>query len=323
MLSSSIVITTYNRRSDLHCTLQTLQHLDPRPLETIVILDGCKDGSREMLETEFPHITIVEHETQQGSIPARDTGFRMTRGDIIVSLDDDSAPLEMDFLSRISRLAEQHPEAGAFAFQEVRESWPRGPRKINEVSAPQYVTLYPNCAAAMRRELYGGCVSYPRFFVHMYEEPDCCLQAYAAGFAVWYEPTIKVLHRASPVQRHEKSRHHFMAQNEFLSVLMRCPSPHVFWLAPYRAVRRFLYSCQQGPSWVLEEPRWWASAAFRVREALQQRKPVEWRIYRSWLTLPRRTLTSYEEMLECFPSVATRLSASLVNRNCFGKFPMR
>ena len=128
--SVSIAIATLNRRDDLRETLLELQELEPSPLEILVCLDGCTDGSDEMLR-EFPSVTVIENEMPSGSVYSRDRLFRMARGDLIVSLDDDSFPLQTDFVSRLSELAEKRPEVGVFAFEEVRPEG-RDDRPIRE-----------------------------------------------------------------------------------------------------------------------------------------------------------------------------------------------
>src|SRR5262245_56213774 len=113
-IKSSIVIATHNRRDDLRRTLLRLHALEPSPSEIIIVLDGCTDDSKSEIVTHFPEVHVIENSVKQGSIASRDTGFLMAQGDIIVSLDDDSYPLQQDFVTRVARLAEDHPEAGIF-----------------------------------------------------------------------------------------------------------------------------------------------------------------------------------------------------------------
>ena len=271
-----------------------------------MVFDGCTDDSKQAVKEEFPEVVIVESPERQGSVPSRDTGFRLANGDIIVSLDDDSHPLQTDFVARVSELATSHPEAGIFAFREVRTCWPKDYRPSATETVPQYIGSYANCAGAIRRKLYGEVVSYPRFLSHMYEEPDSCLQAYGAGYAAWYEPSITVFHHASPVQRSEIGRHHLNARNELWSVILRCPLPHILWIGPFRIFRQFAYAMSNGWSWVRVEPRWWMSAASGFWECLRERKPIPWQIYWSWMRLARSPVFSLEEMSDRFYTVANR-----------------
>lgn len=304
-LTVSIAITTLNRCEDLHVTLLELLKLDPAPLEILVCLDGCTDGSRSML-ADFPTVTVIVNDRPSGSVYSRDRLFRMARGDLIVSLDDDSSPMQTDFVARLVDLAGAHPEAGVFAFEEVRPEG-RDDRPFGAPAICSYVASYPNCAGAVRAQLYGERASYPAVFFHMYEEPDFCLQTYANGYGVLYYPDIKILHRYSHVGRNMIGRHHQHARNEFLSVLMRCPFPHVLWVASYRVARQFIYAATESIEWVVQEPVWWWRAAKCLPAALKQRKPVPWSIYWNWMRLARNPLpVDHEVIARVFPTVAAR-----------------
>jgi GT2 family glycosyltransferase len=314
-LESTIVIASHNRWDDLRRTLQRLRSLEPKPLEIIVVLDGCTDGSKEKVAAKFPEISIIENFVKQGSIPSRDTAFRLAKGDIIVSLDDDSYPLQSDFIALVAKLATDHPEAGIFAFREVRSEWPKSHRPLDREGIGHYVSSFANCAGAIRRSLYGNAVHYPRFLSHMYEEPDSCLQAYSAGYAVWYEPSIAIFHDASPLQRNVISRHHLNARNELWSVILRCPLPHCVWVAPYRVLRQFVHAASNGWAWVRKEPLWWISAALGVGQCLRQRQPVAWRIYWNWMNLTRRPVVAYDDVLRRFYTIAYRQQTGNLSTN--------
>ncbi len=304
-MTVSIAIATLNRSNDLRETLLDLQKLNPPPLEILVCLDGCTDGSRAML-ADFPTVTVIGNDRPSGSVYSRDRLFRMARGDLIVSLDDDSSPMQSDFVARLAGLATAHPEVGVFTFEEVRPEG-RDDRTFGNPSVTSYVASYANCAGAVRASLYESTGGYPTIFFHMYEEPDFCLQTYAKQFAVLYEPTIKILHRYSHVGRNMIGRHHQHARNELLSVLMRCPFPHVLWVAPYRIARQFIYAASKGVDWLAREPVWWWKAANSLPLALNHRNPVPWPVYFQWMRLARNPIPVGENQLASkFPNVNAR-----------------
>jgi GT2 family glycosyltransferase len=305
-LESTIVIASHNRSDDLCRTLEKLHSLEPKPLEIIVILDGCTDGSKEKVAAKFPEISIMENLVKRGSVPSRDTAFRLAKGDIIVSLDDDSYPLQTDFIALVADLAADHPEAGIFAFREIRSEWPKSHEPLDHEDIGHYVSSFANCAGAIRRSLYGDFITYPRFFSHAYEEPDSCLQSYSKGYGVWYEPSILIFHLASPVERDVIGFHHRHARNEFWSVILRCPLPYCLWVAPYRVVRQFVYAASNGWAWVRKEPHWWASAATGIGQCMKQRRPVPWKIYWNWMILTRRPVARYDELLHRFSTIRKR-----------------
>lgn len=295
-------------------TLERLSELSPAADEIIIFLDGCDDGSKELLEEQYPEIIVLTSDEPQGSIPTRDTAFRLAKGDLIVSLDDDSYPVDRDFVTRLSDLAEKHPEAGAFAFREVRPNEHVPALSNTEVPQRAWIATYPNCAGAIRKSIYGEITSYPRFFSHAYAEPDFCLQAYGAGFGVLYVPEIEVCHRFTHVKRDMKARHYKNARNEFWSVVMRCPFPHVLWVGAYRMFRQILFAASQGWGWFKEEPKWIAEAFRRLGEPLAQRRPVDWRTYWLWIRMARRPLDgSRKSLFDAFPKARARCRADMTS----------
>ena len=147
----SVMIATCNRCVELRRTLTKLFELDPRAGEILICADGCIDETVEMVRQEFPGCKLIENETAHGSVFSRDRLLRLAQSDIVMSLDDDSYPIDRDFLSRLGEAFESHPEAAVITFMELRGENATSAGPAVDLSRGQYVAAYPNCAAAMRR----------------------------------------------------------------------------------------------------------------------------------------------------------------------------
>lgn len=295
-MTSTVMITTRNRREELRRTLGKLRELRPQPEEILVCADGCTDDTVAMVRTEFLECTLLENASSRGSVFSRDRMLRQAKGEIVVSLDDDSYPIDADFLALLTNAWARHPEADVITFVELRgeEAVPSGPG--TDLTQGRYVAAYPNCAAAMRRSPYGLTASFPVAFGHMYEEPDYALQCYAMGRGVWFDPSLRVRHHLTVAQRQPVGRHHLNARNEFWSVLLRCPWPWLPVIALYRLARQFQFACSQGFGWVWREPCWWGMALKGWPEILRQRRPVSWIAYKTWLQLNRELITDADAL---------------------------
>lgn len=87
--SITVVIPAYNAaktivRAIQSCMAQTLQ-----PLEIIVIDDGSKDNTLDIVKQLSPNIIVISLEGNKGPSAARNAGWDLAKGDIVAFLDSD------------------------------------------------------------------------------------------------------------------------------------------------------------------------------------------------------------------------------------------
>jgi glycosyltransferase involved in cell wall biosynthesis len=110
-MTFSIVIATYKRADTLRDTLTSLAALQAdAPWEVIVVDNNSPDATKRVVESmipAFPVPLVYAFEREQGRSAALNCGFRIARGEIIVTTDDD-VRVEPDWLTRIARGFEAH-----------------------------------------------------------------------------------------------------------------------------------------------------------------------------------------------------------------------
>ena len=279
------MITTRNRLHDLQRTLQEIDQLDPPPDEIIICADGCTDGTPEFLAA-LPDIRLTVNTHGRGSIAARAAMIRKASSDIILSFDDDSYPVEKDFVQRARELFEKNPKLAVADFPQHSDEFPESLTQ-KDFGPSRPAATYINASAAIRRNVFVELGGTAEFFFHAYDEPDYSLRCIAAGWEVRFETSLHVRHHYSGAQRNEMRVHHFQARNELWSVVMRCPAPQVFAVGLFRAARQCDYARKRGLSWLLREPVWWVDFLKGLPECLAQRKPISWKYYRQWMELLR------------------------------------
>lgn len=299
-MTFTVMISTRDRCAEVAITCSKLAGLLPPPDEVLICADGCRDETIEMLRLKFPRFKVFQNQSALGDIGSRDRMLRVAHGDVVLSIDDDSYPLQRDFLRKLERAFEEHPEAAVIVFPELRDGNTFSAADKTDQSRGHYVSAYANCAAAMRRKFYLERSGFPEFFTHMYEEPDYALQCYAAGSAVWFEPALTVRHHVSPINRKPIKRHHSNARNELWSVWLRCPWPWLPIVSAYRLLRQFVCACAESGAWAICEPIWWLAALKGCHRCLRLRRPVPWRIYYHWMRLARNPIHSVRELHQQF-----------------------
>lgn len=89
-MDMSIIIPTFNRCSLLKNALKTLQIQECEgKKKIIVVIDGCTDGTLDMLNAEFPEINRVIFSSNVGAAVGLNAGAQVAKGEILLFLDDD------------------------------------------------------------------------------------------------------------------------------------------------------------------------------------------------------------------------------------------
>jgi GT2 family glycosyltransferase len=298
-MKASICIPTHNRRADLERTLSELRRLDPQPDEILVLADGCTDGTEEFVRAEYPRIRLLVNEKAAGCVVGRNILIAAAAHEIVLGLDDDSYPLEADFVSRLLTLFEQRPRLGVLSFPQRTNEFPET-LSATDFGPSYFAGTYINCACAIRRRVFQSLGGYPDFFFQAYDEPDYSLRCLEAGWEIFHETSLTVRHHFTPVMRNEMRTHRRQSRNEIWAVLLRCPAPYILPVALFRAARQFGYGWKRGLSWVIREPLWWLDAIAGVPRCLSKRQPVPWRTYFAWMRLVRRPIFSEAEWLRTF-----------------------
>lgn len=281
----AIMITTKNRSSDLSRTLRVLRTFNPKPLEVLVTLDGCTDDTLSVVRHEYPGATLFVNTEGAGSVPARDRMMRETHADLVLALDDDSYPEQLDCLMTIQVLFEKNPKLAIVTFPQRTDEYPNTLRQLN-FGGDHLVRSFPCSGACLRVSTYRTLQGFEPIFFHMYEEPDYALQCIANAWEVLFFSKITIRHHWTGSGRSELRNHHRHARNELWSTVIRCPFPHMIPIIVWRVMSQARFAISRGIPWLVREPLWWGDALKGIPAALKRRHPVSWSGYKKWLSLP-------------------------------------
>jgi GT2 family glycosyltransferase len=197
--------------------------------ETIIVDNGSKDGTAQMIEEEYPAVRFVENETNLGYTRPMNQALQMGNGRHLLQLNPDTLVLP-DALDRLVDFLETHPELGICGPKvlnsdgTLQKSCRRGePRPLAVIA---YFTglakLFPDSKLLGQYQMSyidedqthpvagvsGSCmlirravveqIGYldERFFAYQ-EDADYCLRARQAGWQVYYAPEAQIFHFGS------------------------------------------------------------------------------------------------------------------------------
>jgi len=276
----SAVIATFNRIGELRIALDRLRRQTHPPAEILVVDDGSTDGTDAMVRTEFPEVRYVRLPHNAGLIHARNFGFVNTKGDYVLSVDDDSWFVADDGLARAVAFLEAHADVAAVACNiTTRDGLVYLPRGAPPFEVPWYV----GCGHLLRRRAVAEVGLYVAEFYRQGEEKDRCLRLLGAGHRVMALPDVMVYHDKSERNRKPGMERFYNHRNDLIREVARCPAR----LLPWRFLRTWA-----GNSWknLRHGPRltdWKVLLALPeiVRIGWRHRRPVDEPAYRRWLHL--------------------------------------
>ncbi len=221
----SIVIVSYNTREYLERCLGSIERNSPEfSVQVVVVDNGSRDGSAEMVRERFPSVQLLANRRNAGFGPALNQGIRAVDSDFVLLLNSDTEVLS-GTLSVPVREMQGRPEIGMAAplfvdgsgriihmswawtplfFGEILQrafspaavqtkAWRR--RLVERLQARERVvpTL---CGAAMfvRREALDRAGGLDEGFVLYFEDSDLCVRVRKLGWRLLFLPQVRIIH---------------------------------------------------------------------------------------------------------------------------------
>lgn len=122
----SVVIPSHDRADILPRALRSALHQTHPALEVILVDDGSRDATRQVVENGFPGVRYLYQENQ-GVSSARNRGIRAASGDWIALLDSDDEWLPEKLQTQLETL---HSSPG-IRLCHSEEIWIRNGRRVN------------------------------------------------------------------------------------------------------------------------------------------------------------------------------------------------
>ena len=210
--SLSVIIVTWDRRNDLEQALLSLRRQDCVGMEIVVVDNGSRDGTLEMLRSgRLGELVLYAAPRNLGASAARNIGIRAAAGHFVAFMDSDAVALDPDLLSRLSAMLQADPRLGAvapaiYADAQRRVPWLLGgyfapgghhdfARSTSEWENPEFLST---CFSLWRRDLLLELGGFDPAYPYIFEDCDLSVRARDAGWKLAVAHDLAVHHRISP-----------------------------------------------------------------------------------------------------------------------------
>jgi GT2 family glycosyltransferase len=212
----SVVIPNWNGAHHLPVCLDALRAQTYPSLEVLVVDNASTDGSQALLAGQYPEVRLLTLPRNLGLTGANNAGFRDARGEILVSLNNDTE-VDPHFVEALVEALLAHPEAGMAASKMLlfdrrdtihsagdgygldgipfnRGVWQRDEGQFDE---PGWIFGGCGGAVAYRRAMLDEIGLFDETFFTYCEDVDLNWRAQLAGWRCWYTPGAVVYHKLS------------------------------------------------------------------------------------------------------------------------------
>jgi GT2 family glycosyltransferase len=236
----TILIVTKNRVAELEITLQRLMNfLDLNVHEVLVFIDYCQKTNA--LISKYPWVIWEYSDKSIGASPARNKLYKKAKGKILIGLDDDSHPLEKQFIAQTEAVFLENKNIAIIAFQEIRGVFLSDEVALSnsEKSIQKYVTSdFVGSGFAIRKEVYDQTRGFPEW-IDIYGEESClAIEAMDLGYEIWYDNTIKINHRIDRQKRLLQGRNYFRFERQLRNTIYYFM---VYYPNPFLKIAKLLF----------------------------------------------------------------------------------
>jgi GT2 family glycosyltransferase len=219
----TVIIVNWNTRDLLRRCLDSLQaDASPLVLQVIVVDNGSRDGSQELLRSGYPWVTRIDNTANVGFARANNQGAVLACTPLLLLLNSDAAMVPGGLWTAVHFMRD-HPAVGVAGLQllnddrtlqpsgkrfptllstivgllPVPEQW-RGAydRRRNARDYASMASVDEVSAAAMvvRRDLFHAVDGFDESFHFFGEDIDLCWRIRKAGYEVAYLPSAQAVH---------------------------------------------------------------------------------------------------------------------------------
>lgn len=216
-----IILVTWNHWSVTAVCLPLLQQLTYPRYRLLVVDNGSTDQTVAHIRAEYPTIELIENGRNLGFAAGCNVGMRhaMAQGADYVLLLNNDTQFEPDFLAQLMHAVADLPQLGmaapALAYEgepqklwftgSQRHPWTLeavdfghdGPRRHTQPDQQHEVDYIFGTVMLLPTAVLAQLGLFDEAYFMYYEDMDLCLRLQAAGYKLYYIPSVRIQHSIS------------------------------------------------------------------------------------------------------------------------------
>ena len=221
----STIIVNHERRDLLQICLESMQRAlgtVDEDTELIVVDNGSRDGSAELVRERFPQVKVVELERNEGFAGGVTRGIEAAQGEWIAVFNNDTT-VEPDCVKQMLEAGRVHPRVGSVAaqmrFADRRDVLNSAGLELDRLGIaadrlvgtrvqehgarmPYEVFGATGGAAIFRRAMLDQVGGFDESYFAFFEDADLAWRAHGHGWRALYAPAAVVYHHHSATAQH-------------------------------------------------------------------------------------------------------------------------
>jgi hypothetical protein len=248
----AVIIVNWNGLEYLQTCLPALLAQTEIAFETLVVDNGSTDGSVEWLQSTYPEVQLIRNSENRGFAEANNQGIRVTHGEYVVLLNNDTQP-SPGWLASLVAAVERDDCVGMVASQiclahtpgrldsagievdVLGMAWNRRWGEVVAAEPSDPVEVFgPSAAAALyRRKMLDEIGLFDERYFAYYEDVELAWRARRAGWRCLYVPTARVLHiHSATASRMSGFKAHQIGLNKWRTLFRHYPFRRLWIWAP-------------------------------------------------------------------------------------------
>lgn len=212
----SVVIPTWNRKDDLKRTLKSVFSQSFKPKEVIVVDNGSKDGSVEMVKKQFKKVILIENSLNRGTSFAKNQGIKKATGYYVLFCDSDIEMVHKNVIKNMIGLMDSHPKIGALGGEAYKtENGVETKKKDVTINCETSTIIMPKkeyhleecgyvatCNCMMRRDLLLKLRGFDSAIIYAGEDKELGIKVAKQGLKNIIDSSCLVYHYISQSTKH-------------------------------------------------------------------------------------------------------------------------